>query len=63
MTYPNGDLVSYVTTVFDTHSIRVEPRADGEETIHVAWFALQIFETANEDPAWHPTSSSTGKHP
>ncbi len=38
MTYPNGDLVSYVPTIFDARIIDGEPRADGEETINVAWF-------------------------
>jgi putative hydrolase of HD superfamily len=38
MTYPNGDLVSYVPTIFDAHVIDGKPRADGDETIDVAWF-------------------------
>lgn len=38
MTYPNGDLVSYVPTIFDARVIDGQPRADGEETIDVAWF-------------------------
>lgn len=38
MTYPNGDLVSYVPTIFDAHIIDGEPHPDGEETIDVAWF-------------------------
>ncbi len=38
MTYPNGDLVSYVSTIFDAHVLAGEPRADGDETIDVAWF-------------------------
>ncbi len=36
--YRNGDLVSYVPTVFDAHVVAGEPRADGEETLEVAWF-------------------------
>ncbi len=39
MTYPNGDLVSYVPTIFDARVIGGEPHADREETIEVAWFA------------------------
>ncbi|MGO9247235.1 MAG: NUDIX domain-containing protein [Solirubrobacteraceae bacterium] len=39
MIYPNGDLVSYVPTIFDARVIDGEPRADREETIEVAWFA------------------------
>ena len=38
MTYPNGDLVSYVPTIFDARVIGGDPRPDGEETIEVAWF-------------------------
>ncbi len=40
MTYPNGDLVSYVPTIFDARVIAGEPRADQEETIAVAWFTI-----------------------
>lgn len=36
--YSNGDLVSYVPTVFDAHVIDGTPRPDGEETIDVRWF-------------------------
>ena len=36
MTYPNGDLVSYVPTIFDARVIDGDLRADGEETIDVA---------------------------
>jgi 8-oxo-dGTP pyrophosphatase MutT (NUDIX family) len=39
MTYPNGDLVSYVSTIFDARVTSGTPHADGEETIDVAWFA------------------------
>lgn len=39
MTYPNGDLVSYVSTIFDAPVSSGVPRADGDETIDVAWFA------------------------
>jgi putative hydrolase of HD superfamily len=38
MTYPNGDLVNYVPTIFDALVTDGEPRADGDETIDVAWF-------------------------
>lgn len=39
LTYPNGDLVSYVSIVFDVHVVAGEPRADGDESVAVAWFA------------------------
>jgi 8-oxo-dGTP pyrophosphatase MutT (NUDIX family) len=38
MTYPNGDLASYVPTIFDARITCGEPLPDGEETIDVAWF-------------------------
>ena len=38
MTYPNGDQVAYVSTVFDARVAGGEPRADGEETSAVGWF-------------------------
>jgi 8-oxo-dGTP pyrophosphatase MutT (NUDIX family) len=39
MTYPNGDLVSYVPTIFDARVTDGEPLPDRKETIDVAWFA------------------------
>jgi 8-oxo-dGTP pyrophosphatase MutT (NUDIX family) len=41
MSYPNGDLVSFVSTVFDAHLLEGEPRPDGEETSEVAWFSAE----------------------
>lgn len=35
--YPNGDLVSYVSIVFDAHVVDGTPRPDGEETLAVVW--------------------------
>ena len=40
LTYPNGDRVSYVSTVFDAHVLHGEPRPDGDETIEVSWFSV-----------------------
>jgi 8-oxo-dGTP pyrophosphatase MutT (NUDIX family) len=39
--YPNGDLVGYVSIVFDARVLSGEPRPDGEETIDVAWLSPQ----------------------
>jgi ADP-ribose pyrophosphatase YjhB (NUDIX family) len=39
LTYPNGDVVSYVTTVYDAEVISGQPQADGDETSAVAWWA------------------------
>jgi 8-oxo-dGTP pyrophosphatase MutT (NUDIX family) len=46
LTYPNGDLVSYVSIVFDVRVVAGEPRADGEETVAVAWFAPEELRAA-----------------
>jgi len=50
MIYPNGDLVAYVSTVFDAHVVDGEPRADGEETSQVAWFTAEELEDARLTP-------------
>jgi ADP-ribose pyrophosphatase YjhB (NUDIX family) len=39
ITYPNGDQTSYVSTVFDATVIAGTPKADGDETSAVAWWA------------------------
>ncbi|MGH2852843.1 MAG: NUDIX domain-containing protein [Solirubrobacteraceae bacterium] len=39
MTYPNGDQVAYVSTVFDGHVLNGTPRPDDEETSAVGWFS------------------------
>ncbi len=50
MTYPNGDLVSYVSTIFNAHVLEGEPCADGDETIDAAWFAIgQLADIALSD--------------
>jgi 8-oxo-dGTP pyrophosphatase MutT (NUDIX family) len=40
LSYPNGDLVSYVSIVFDARVVGGQPQADGEETSEVAWFSV-----------------------
>jgi 8-oxo-dGTP pyrophosphatase MutT (NUDIX family) len=37
VTYPNGDVTSYVAAVFDAKVMAGTPRADGDETSEVAW--------------------------
>jgi 8-oxo-dGTP pyrophosphatase MutT (NUDIX family) len=44
--YGNGDLVSYVPTVFDARVLAGTPRPDGEEVLEVAWFAKQTLSQA-----------------
>jgi 8-oxo-dGTP pyrophosphatase MutT (NUDIX family) len=36
-TYPNGDRVAFVSTMFDARIVSGEPRPDGDETTEVAW--------------------------
>jgi 8-oxo-dGTP pyrophosphatase MutT (NUDIX family) len=48
--YPNGDLVSYVSTVFDGRVVAGQPQADGEETSEVAWFSPQDLREARLTP-------------
>jgi 8-oxo-dGTP pyrophosphatase MutT (NUDIX family) len=38
-TYPNGDRVAFVSTVFDARIVGGEPVPDDDETTEVAWFA------------------------
>jgi 8-oxo-dGTP pyrophosphatase MutT (NUDIX family) len=50
LTYANGDLVSYVSIVFDAHVLGGEARADGEETTEVRWCtAAELSELALTD--------------
>ena len=41
VTYPNGDRVAYVVTVFDGVVTAGEPTPDGEETSAAEWFTLR----------------------
>jgi ADP-ribose pyrophosphatase YjhB (NUDIX family) len=41
LTYPNGDLVSYVSIVFDAHVVEGTPRPDGDETQAASWFSVR----------------------
>jgi 8-oxo-dGTP pyrophosphatase MutT (NUDIX family) len=49
--YGNGDRVSYLMTVFECRIARGEARADGVETLELAWFAEEEL-TALGLPAW-----------
>jgi 8-oxo-dGTP diphosphatase len=50
MSYPNGDLVSYVSTVFDARVVDGEPRPDGDETSEVGWFPVEELADAMLTP-------------
>ena len=49
VTYPNGDRVAYVVTVFDAVVTGGELRPDGEETSAVEWFTLHELARADTD--------------
>ncbi len=45
--YPNDDLVSYVSIVFDAHVRAGAPHPDGDETIEVGWFTPPELQSAD----------------
>lgn len=47
LTYPNGDEVSYVTTVYRASVVAGQPRADGDETDDVRWVKPGALATLN----------------
>lgn len=49
VTYPNGDQMAYVVTVFDAVVTAGEPRGDGEETAAAEWFTLAELARAPMD--------------
>jgi 8-oxo-dGTP pyrophosphatase MutT (NUDIX family) len=60
MTYPNGDLVGYVSTVYDAQVIDGEPHADGDETIDVGWFSPDALEDAELSAFTHTLFEAVG---
>jgi len=48
--YPNGDLVSYVTIIFDARVIDGRPRPDGDETLATAWLSRAELVQAELSP-------------
>jgi len=58
--YPNGDLVGYVPTVFDARVLDGTPRADGEETLDVAWFSPAQLATAQLTEFTHALFHAAG---
>jgi 8-oxo-dGTP pyrophosphatase MutT (NUDIX family) len=49
LTYPNGDQVAYVSTIFDAVVTGGDPHPDGEETSAVEWFTLHELARADTD--------------
>jgi 8-oxo-dGTP pyrophosphatase MutT (NUDIX family) len=58
--YRNGDLVSYVPTVFDAHVIEGAPQPDGEETLEVAWFTPSALAGASLTDFTHSLFEAVG---
>jgi len=48
--YPNGDLCSYVSTVFDAVIVRGQPSAADDEVHRVAWFDPADIPALDLDP-------------
>jgi 8-oxo-dGTP pyrophosphatase MutT (NUDIX family) len=57
-TYPNGDRVAFVSTVFDARVVRGEPVADGDETTEVAWFGPSELAAGTRDAPGSPLDES-----
>ena len=49
LTYPNGDQMAYVATIFDARLTDGEPQPDGVETSAVEWFTLPELARAETD--------------
>jgi ADP-ribose pyrophosphatase YjhB (NUDIX family) len=45
ITYPNGDVVAYMSAVYLADVRRGTPRGDGHETTDAAWFTLDELDT------------------
>ena len=50
VTYTNGDVTSYVTTVFDARIESGTPQPDGDETLDVGWFGRDELTVADLEP-------------
>jgi 8-oxo-dGTP pyrophosphatase MutT (NUDIX family) len=48
-TYPNGDRVGFVSTVFDARIVAGEPHPDGDETTEVAWLTRAELDAGERD--------------
>lgn len=57
-TYPNGDRVAFVSTVFDARIVSGEPAPDDDETTEVAWFTLAELEVGRRHAPGSPHDES-----
>ncbi len=58
VTYPNGDHMAYVVTVFDALVTGGDPRPDGEETAAVEWFTTHELSRAQMAEITHAVLAS-----
>lgn len=58
--YPNGDLCSYVSTVFDAVIVAGEPGGGDDEVHQVAWFEPSEIGTLDLDPLNRHLLTDTG---
>jgi 8-oxo-dGTP pyrophosphatase MutT (NUDIX family) len=49
VTYPNGDRVAYVVSVFDARISAGEPHPDGEEISEIAWWKSSELDSVDLD--------------
>ena len=49
LTYPNGDQMAYVSTIFDAVVTAGEPQPDDDETSAVEWFTLHELAALETD--------------
>jgi 8-oxo-dGTP pyrophosphatase MutT (NUDIX family) len=57
-TYPNGDQVAFVSTVFDARIVGGTPVSDGDETTEVAWFDPAELAAGGRDAPASPLDES-----
>ena len=57
-TYPNGDQVAFVSTVFDAHIVSGTPVSDGDEITEVAWFDPAELAAGARDAPGSPLDES-----
>src|SRR5450432_1550347 len=57
-TYPNGDRVAFVSTMFDARIAAGEPHPDRDETTEVAWFTLAELEAGRRHAPGSPRDES-----
>jgi 8-oxo-dGTP pyrophosphatase MutT (NUDIX family) len=58
--YSNGDLVGYVSIVFDARVLAGTPQPDGEETVEVRWFSTEQLSDATLTPFTHALFEALG---